>query len=301
VSPRSLIRAVAARAVLLVLWGVFTLFRGGLGESGAGLALPAVTTADVDRIEILGADTLRLERAAEAWTVNGVAADPAEVRKLFAALSDTVATSELVARSAASHARLGVDSAGRRLVLRQGSEVLLDLVVGNRGSGFGSVYARLPDRDEVYQVRGPLGGLVDRDANAWRSRRVAGIAPDDVGRIVIRRGGAETVLVREGDGWLVGDAAADSGAVGRLLGALRDIAAIGFATPAELDSLDFDRPDRRLTVLSRGADTLLDLLVDSVAAGFRVRTAARPDVYQLDFWRVNELTPAPETLRPPGP
>lgn len=300
-SPRNLIRVVAALAVLLVLWGVFTLFRGRLSETSAQLPLPAVTAADVDRIEILGVDTLRLERAADAWTVNGVAADPAEVRKLLDALADTVATSELVARTTGSHATLGVDSAGRRLVLRKGSEVLLDLVVGDRATGFASVYARLPDENEVYRVRGPLGGLVDRGVDAWRSRRIAGIPPDDVGRIVIHRDGAETALVREGDGWLVGGAPADSGAVRRLLGALRDIAAIGFATPAEMDSLDFERPDRRLTVLSRGADTLLDLLVDSVAAGFRVRTSARPDVYQLDFWRVNELTPAPGTLRPPGP
>jgi hypothetical protein len=293
-------RALAVLAVLLVLWGTVTLFRGGLGETTGTLRVPAFTAAEVDRIDIVGADTVRLERAADGWRVNGAAADAAEVRKLLDALADSAMTSELVARSVGSHASLGVDSAGRRLALRAGGELLVDLVVGNRGGGFASVYARLADQNDVYRLRSPLGGLVDRDANAWRSRRIAAIAADSVARIVIQRGRSATQLVRDGDRWLVDAAPADTAALRRLLGALADITAIGFATATELDSLDFARPDRRLTVLSPAADTLLDLLVDSTSAGFRVRTAAQPDVFQVDFWRVNELTPPVESLRPSG-
>jgi hypothetical protein len=222
------------------------------------------------------------------------------VGKLLAAIGDSAMTSELVARNPVSHARLGVDTSGRRLVVRGAGEVLLDLILGGPASGYLSAYARRSGEDEVYLVRGTLGGLVSRDAGSWRNRRIAAIPSDSIGQVAIRRGGAETVLARRGDAWMVGGAPADTGAVRRLLGALADITAIGFATPAEAESLDFGRPDRRLTVLSHGADTLLDLLVDSTATGFRVRSTARPDVFQLDFWRVNELTPPAETFRPSG-
>jgi len=296
-SVRNLIRALAALGVLVVLWGAFTLFRGSFSDRATRLTLPALSLADVDGIEIVGAETLRFARVGDGWTVNGSAADAAEVRKLVAALADSAVTSELVARNPTSHARLGVDTAGRRVVVRKGGDTLLDLVVGSSGGGFLGAYARLAGQDDVFQVRGALGGIVGRDAAAWRDRRIAAVAPDSVGRISIRHGAAETVLTRAGEAWTVGDSPADSGAVRRLLGALADITAIGFASPAEAESLDFGRPDRRLTVLGLGADTLLDLLVDSTEAGFRVRSTARPDVFQLDFWRVNELMPPAAAFR----
>jgi hypothetical protein len=300
-SLRNLLRALAALGALVVLWGAFTLFRGRLSEPTGELRLPDLAPADVEQIEVAGpADTVRLVREGEGWTVNGAAADPAEVRKLFAALADSATTTELVARNAVSHGRLGVDASGRRLVVRGAGGVLLDLILGGPGSGYLSSYARLAGANEVYLMRGQLGGLVGRDAGSWRDRRIAAVPGDSVGRIVIRRAGGEVVLSREGDAWRVAGSPADTAAVRRLLGALADITAIGFATPAEAESLDFGRPDRRLTVLSRGADTLLDLLVDSTEAGFRVRTSARSDVFQLDFWRVNELTPPLESLRPSG-
>jgi hypothetical protein len=297
-SARALLRALATLAVLIVLWGAFVLFRGSLADSTGRLALPALSPAEVDGIEIVApAETLRLARTGADWTVNGHAADAEQVRKLLASLADSVVTSELVARNPASHARLGVDAAGRRLVVRRGGDTLLDLVVGSSGAGFLSVYARLGGADEVYQVRGALGAQLARDAASWRDRRIAAVSADAVSRIAVRHGRAETVLVRVGEEWMVGDAPADTGAVRRLLGALADIRAVGFVSPEEADSLDFGRPDRRLVVLGAGADTLLDLLVDSTEAGFRVRAAPRPEVFQLDFWRVNELIPPPEALR----
>jgi hypothetical protein len=300
-SARQLIRAAVALGALLLLWGAFTLFRGQLGEPTGTLSLPRLSPDDVGEIEMAGpADTVRLVRGPDGWTVNGFAADPAEVRRLLDAIADSTMRSELVARNPASHGRMGVDSAGRRLVVRGGGEVLLDLVLGGPGSGYLSVFARRAGADEVYRLQGGLGGMAGRDAGAWRNRRIAALARDSVGRVAIRRAGAEYVLSREGDAWTVAGAPADTAAVRRLLGALADITALGFATPTEAESLDFARPDRRLTVVSRGVDTLLDLLVDSTAAGFRARRADRSDVFQLDFWRVNELTPAVESLRASG-
>ena len=297
-SARGLVRALATLGVLVVLWGGFVLFRGSLADPASRLPLPTLSETELDGLDVIGpAETLRLARSGAGWTVNGYAAEADQVRKLLAAIADTAVSSELVARSPASHARLGVDAAGRRVVFRGAGDTLLDLVVGSSGTGFQSVYARLAGADDVYQVRGPLGALVSRDAASWRDRRIAAVAADSVGTITIRHGRAETVLTRAGDAWTVAGEPADTAAVRRLLGALADVRAVGFVSPAEADSLDFSRPDRRLTVLGRGADTLLDLLVDSTEAGFRARAGGRPDAFQLDFWRVNDLTPPAAALR----
>jgi hypothetical protein len=297
-SPKALARALITLVALLFLWGAVALFRGSISDGAATLALPALTLADVNRVEIAkDGDTVRFAQRDGLWEVNGYAAAAEQVGQLFTWLTDSAVTSELIARNPASHARLGVDAAGRRMTYWNGAEVLLDLIVGSDGRGSQTAYARQAAADEVFLLRGSLGALVSRDVDSWRDRRIAAIAPDAVHRIVVQRGKDATVLTREEDQWTVGGASADSAAVARLLRALSNVAAIGFASPAETDSLDFQQAGRRLTVLGSGADTLLDLLIDSTAAGYWARRGARPEVFRLDFWRVDELTPVEGALR----
>ena len=297
-SPKAVVRAVVALAVLTFLWGAFALFRGSINDATSTLSLPALTMADVSQVELArGDDTVRFTRHDGNWEVNGYPADYAQVGQLFGWLTDSTVASEMIARNRGSHARLGVDTGGRRVTFRNGADTVLDLVVGASGRGFGSVYARQAGSDEVYLVRGSLGSLVGRGADSWRDRRIATVAADAVQRVIIQRGRAEVVLARDGEQWTVGGAAADSTVVERLLRGLADITAIGFATAAEADSIDFRAADRRLTVLGSATDTLIDLLVDSTAAGYWVRRSGRPEVYRLDFWRVDELTPTAGVLR----
>jgi len=48
-SSNTLLRVLALLAALLVVWGAVALFRGGLSDAPAGLDLPHLTAADVDR------------------------------------------------------------------------------------------------------------------------------------------------------------------------------------------------------------------------------------------------------------
>ena len=300
-SPKAVARALATLVALVFLWGAFALFRGSISDTATTLALPALTMADVDRIELAhGGDTVRFTKRDGNWDVNGYPAEFAQVGQLFGWLTDSTLTSELIARNPASHGRLGVDSSGRRVTFRNGAERVLDLIVGTSGRGFQTAYARQATADEVFLVRGSLGSLVSRGVDSWRDRRVAGIAAEAVHQVAIRRGRDQTVLRRDGVQWMVGDSPADTAAVGRLLRALADITAIGFATEAEADSVDFRNANRRLTVLGSAADTLLDLMVDSTAAGYWVRRGSRPEVFRLDFWRIDELTPTAGALRGGG-
>lgn len=296
-SPKALLRALVALGVLVVLWGAFALFRGSITDAPTTLALPRLTQADVELISsVHGADTLTLTRADGTWRVNGYRADPGQVDQVFRALTDSMATSELLARNASSHARLGVDSTGRTVVFSRGPDTLLALIVGTDGAAYQTAYLRKIGDNDVFLYRGTLPGLLARGVDTWRDRRIAHIVGDSVGTVAIARASGVTTVQRDSVGWTVGSRPADSAAVGRLLRGLADLTAIGFASPAQVDSLDFSRPDRRLTVLGRAGDTLLALAVDSVADGYWVRRVRGGDVFRLDFWRVNELMPPDSSL-----
>jgi len=296
-SVTGLIRAVSALVVLLVLWGAFALFRGTIGDAPRDLALPHLTAADVDRVSIVrGGDTVVLARSGAGWRVNGHPADGTQLDQLFRALADTGTSSELLARSAASHGRLGVDTAGRRVVFARGADTVLALLIGEQGRAFQTAYVRLASDDEVFLFRGALPGMLSRALDAWRDRSIARIPPDSVGTVIITRNDREATLTRGAGGWTVGARPADTAAVGRLLGALGDLTAIGFASPAEIDSLDFTRPWRRLAVLGRAGDTLLALDLDSTPAGYWARGAVPGGVFKVDFWRLDQVTPTVEVL-----
>jgi hypothetical protein len=147
--------------------------------------------------------------------------------------------------------------------------------------------------------RGKLPGLAEKDLDAWRDRRIASVKADSVRTVEVTRGTQRWTLSRADEGWRIGGAAADSGAVDRLLQGMGDVTALGFASDAQADSLDFAHPKRTLAVLGAARDTLLDLLFDSTASGTWVRRggAGGGPVYRLDFWRVDQLTPADSTLR----
>ena len=305
-SPTALKRVALAFFVLLLAWGAFKLLGERSSDEIAGLNLPQLNIADVDRITLQRAsDTVDLVKtAAGDWTVNGHAASASAVEDWLAALADASAGSGLAARSATSHARMGVDSVkGRRVQFLSGDRTLVDLVVGNRGR-VGTGYVRPAETDEVYQIRGALPRLADRGVNDWRDRRIAKVPSDSIGRVdVTRRAGRYTLLRTEEHTWTIDGAPADSTTVARLVGALRDLQASGFPTDSQLGEIAFDDPYRRLRILDASGVELLSLVFDSTAAGTWARRAGGGGgggggpVYRLDWWRVNGLTPADSTVR----
>jgi hypothetical protein len=300
-SKRALIRTLALLGALVVLWGGFALFQRSMSDAPVTLPLPKLTVADVNRIELQSdTDTVRLESGNGAWTVNGYAADQGAVNDFVAALADSAASTELIARSNTSHGRLGVDSTGTHIVFAKGDKVLLSLIAGSKGRSYQTTYLRRDSEPEVYLSRGKLANFTNRPLDQWRNRQIASIKGDDIGAIEIAHGAHSTTVARADSAWTVDGAPADSAAMQRLLSALGQIQAIGFATPAQLDSIDFTKPYSRLTVLGKGADTLLALEADSGSSGFWVRRAGSPDTYKVDFWRMNQLTPSDSALRKAG-
>src|SRR5207247_102794 len=94
--------------------------------------------------------------------------------ELFAALRDST-PAELAAESPGSFARLGVDSTGGRWIrVAGGGRTLVELITGQNGPAFGTLYVRKPGDTRVFLWRGrPLPGRTrsGRDGRPGVGRR----------------------------------------------------------------------------------------------------------------------------------
>jgi hypothetical protein len=294
-------RIALALVVAVFLWGLSEMIGGRSDEIEELEVLPSLTAAEVDTFVLARTDdTVRLARSPEGeWTVNGYPASASAVEGLFQAMAEP-AGAGLVARSGSSHERMGVDaaSAGRLRIVR-GDQTDVDLLIGNQGRPFQSVYVRPEGDDRVYLLKGGIALQLDRSVTDWRDKGIVRLMPGDIARVEVERGSASYALARDGEGWTLDGAAADNAAVEDLLRLYRNVEAQGraFATPAEADSADFSQPDARLTVLGADGNRLAALVFDSAAAGYWVRHARGGTVYQMYGWKVDEILPIDTTLR----
>lgn len=299
-NPKQLKRILLVLGVAVVLWIVAELLGGKTNDMETAFVLPALQLSAVDEVTLTKPSvTLTLRRVEDTvWTVNGHAASFNEVDELFSALADS-SRAEMVATGATVHGRMGVDSAqGIFVRFMAGEEVLASVVFGKRGRAYNTRYVRLDGEDFVYQYSGPLAGLVDQNEDDWRNKNIVSIEPDSVGSIVANRGSNRFSLVRGEEGWLLGqNEATDSASVARLLNQYRSLSASGFASEEEADSVEFDRPDARVTLLGIEGDTLTSLVFDSTDAAFWVREEAGGITYRILTWKMNQLFPADSTLR----
>jgi uncharacterized protein DUF4340 len=296
------LRAIAIGVVvLLILWGTSELWSRRTNTTTANPLLPALSASEVDTVLIAhGADTVLLvKQAPGAWAVNRHPASRSAVNDLFQALRDSVRP-ELVAESPSSFARMGVDSTGGRLLrLAGGGKTLARVFVGGPGPGYDASYVRIPGDARVYLWPGRLPRLAGRPVDDWRDRQIGAVVPDSIAVVEIQRAGKRSTLRKQGTRWVLSSGApADSAAVARFLEHFRSVSAVGFATERQADSLRFARPARRVLVRGAGDRPLLALTFDSTASGYWVRKLEGGTVYRLEFWQVDQLTPAEDALKP---
>lgn len=300
-SAKTLLRIAIALGVLLVAWASLALMRRASQDRPPRIVLPLIRESQADRIVMARpTDTVVVAKGQNGtWQTEGAPVSPQAIEDFFAALADSTAPSELVAESAASHERMGVDSAkAKRLTVSGGGTVLLELWLGNRGPDFEGYYVRRPNEDAVYLYHGRLPALADQRVADWRDKVIARLAPDSIAAIEVVRGRQTWRVKREGAGWVLsGGARPDSAALARYLQLFREIRATGFPDRAQADSARFDRPDRALTVFGPGGARLLALVFDSTWAGFWVRARDGGPLYTLDRERADALLPDEQRLR----
>lgn len=301
-SPKQLLRLAVILGLLLLVWGAAALARrrDAALPPGNAFRLPPITRSRVDTVLLWrGRDTTVLARKDTSnWTVNGYPARPSAVTELFSALGDSGAGSELVAEQQSSQARLGVDSAGTRVRIKEAGRTLADLVVGQRSPDFSGGYLRRADQESTFLVRGQLVEVLSRTSDEWRDRRIAQVKADSVAQLEISRGGRRYILARGGKAWVLSPGGpADSARAAGLVAAYGTVEASGFPSAAQAGSARFSSPDRRVRLRRKDGTPLLTLLFDSTAAGFWVREETGKTIYKVDTWAADRLAPADSTLR----
>jgi len=296
-SQRTLVRLLVAAAVLSFIWVLVSFLSrpggGDTGSTGMTAFFDGIDPDRVDAIRIEGATgAIRLERVTGGWTVNGMRADSALVASFLDAMASAHVGS-LVAHNPDNHARMGVSADSTTTVTLEADQQSSTVLLGKSGSGFGTVFARLPDEDDVYQIDGNIRSPATRTVEAWRNKLLASVDTASVARLRIGRNGGEYVVARTDSSWtLDGQAAADAPTVRNILAELADFRATGFL--ADADSVAMLPAERWVTALNAAGDTLAALTLGAGAdTGDRWARARGDDVlYRVQSWRVDRLAPA---------
>ncbi|WP_420450015.1 DUF4340 domain-containing protein [Candidatus Palauibacter sp.] len=294
------IAVVLGVAVLLFLPRLFRdSGEGGTLDVGDGFSfVVADSVAGVDIVLAEGAGVVRLERTDAGWTVDGYVADEPKIRDLLDVIGN-LSSAELVARNPSNHTGLGVGEGGRRVEVRTGGGDVRGFHLGERDTRSGGYFVRLPGDDVVYRLDGPAGGYLNRERDGWRPRLIAAVDTAGVREILMRRGEREAVLRRGEDGWLAGDAPADSALVERLLAMLPSVSASGFPTEEEEAAADFTLADASFEVFSAGSadvtgrqlELSILLLEDEERGDWVARLADGTEAFRLSDLTVNRLLP----------
>ena len=142
--------------------------------------LVLVDTAKIDKIKIILPDAeenLELNKAGNAWKISAggdrsFSASPSTVNAAIGSLQSLSAT-QLVSTRESAWSEYGVnDSAGIRVQLLQGTEMLSDLWLGSfqyQQAGM-TTYARPEGDDNTYLVEGHIRSNFEKEINEWRDK-----------------------------------------------------------------------------------------------------------------------------------
>lgn len=302
-SERTLKQLVGALAVLVAIWAVSALFRGGAGT----IAAPGEVAGFFDGLDGTSLDKLRvargaagfeLERAADGWTVDGYPADIEGVARLLEILEDA-SVGDLVASNPDNHARMGVSDDSAYVTTFTAGGDARTLLVGKSGRRFGTAYVRLPDRDDVYLLEGDLRAHLGRDVESWRNRTVVTVDTTSVTRIVVDRVDGSYVLVRGNTAWtLEGSGEVAGTAVAGILAELARMVASGFL--AEGDSIAGLERAATTTAFDAAGNVVAELTFGAGSGDRWARNATDAWAYRVSSFRVNRAAPARDDVRPGG-
>lgn len=141
------------------------------------LELPTFETAKIDTIEIMGRDKILLKKEKDQWKlqigegekVRLVDANKAFVDQMLDAAAK-VSHSYYVTENAEKHEELGLKGdKATSVTLKASGAPVWALILGKNGTD-SSRYARVPENNSVYAVRGSFFALTRNNLNDWRER-----------------------------------------------------------------------------------------------------------------------------------
>ncbi len=300
-SEQALKRILGVLGVLVILWLGSVLLsgrRGGGSAPDGGIAslLERLDASTVSAVRIVGPDgTVSLQRASEAWTVNGYVADSSVVAGLWTILAEAE-VGGVVANNPRNHERMGLsgDSAWTVDFTLADGGGMASMLVGESGPIIPSGYVRLPDRDAVVVVSGDLRSTLTQSVTDWRDKTILQVDTAAVVRVVLETDEGTHVAERLDSTWSVDGEPADSTTMSWVLDELANLVAVGFVEDGEV----FQENGRRVIALGAQQDTLGAVLITGEGGARHARTPGSDVVFEVESIRANRITPDIERLRP---
>jgi len=222
--------------VLVVLVGVFLVvkYTGNTGRSKTfRSSLVEIDTAKVSKLEILSpGDTTVLTRESGEWKVNQLKkADKNTVKALMNNLKQ-IKPSRLASRTEDSWKDFQVDDAGTRVIAYEGSDKVLDIILGRfnvEGQRSFYSYVRLNEEADVYVAKDFMKMSVGTGSADYRNDDVVRLVKDSVSSIAFNYPDSAFTLDKVDGKWQLGEMAADSASVVKYLQSLTFVNSKNFA------------------------------------------------------------------------
>jgi len=303
-------RMVILGSVLLVLLAAWFLQRRQ--QQSIIVSEPVDTWAvDADRVTSLQIDkpdgeSVELVRAAGSWKLAQPLQYPANDQVVTASLRvlEALELADVISTNPANQGKYQVDSTGTRIVAKAGDEVLLSAIVGANSPDYSHTYVRRTDAPEVYRAVGVLSYNFNKRVDDWRDKTILQLDQETIAGVVLEypKDKSSVVLARADSSWTVQSAggtaqSADSLSVANLLRTVAGLNTVNFATEDERATLDFEKPDFRLTV-ETDAGTRVVTFVEGESSKFYAMLADADVVFQLFKSSLTNVMKTAEDLRP---
>lgn len=295
--------------LVLVLGGIYFFSRESQVSVGVKqMKLPSFSADKIDRVEITGKNPVELIKYDDGWKVKlagegvrEVRADQANVQALLdAALG--LRSSHYVTNLKEKYKELGLSEDGAVMVkLSQKDGVVFSLVLGGNASGSGR-YARLPDADDVYVVRGSFWQLTRNGVVDFREREVWPVKEGEIERFsVVKTDGFEIALAKKDAGvWvfdetqkgLAKDFRVDQNALASLVRTGAAIRAIGFVD----DGKTLTSPALTLKAGSKTGSYVLEIFAEGNDKFF-ARRVGDGQIYEVSKNNYERLNQPVDALR----
>ncbi|HXW60353.1 MAG TPA: DUF4340 domain-containing protein, partial [Myxococcota bacterium] len=179
------------------------------------LELPTFEAAKIDAIDVIGKDKIHLEKVGEVWKLklgegdqaHLVDANQAHVRELLTA-AGKIESAFYVTEDPEKQAELNVSGEKATTVtLEADKKPVWSLILG-KSNADSSRYARLPDNNNIYAVRGSFYSITRNGLNDWREKNFWQTSEPDVVSLSVDRPSKSsfTLLKDEQGNWKISEA-----------------------------------------------------------------------------------------------
>jgi uncharacterized protein DUF4340 len=208
------------------------------------LELPTFEAAKVDAIEVIGKDKIHLKKEGEVWKLklgegdqgHLVDANQAHVRELLDA-AGKIESAFYVTEDPEKQAELNVSGEKATTVMLEVNKKPVWSIILGKSNPDASRYARLPDSNNIYAVRGSFYSLIRNSVNDWREKNFWQTSEPDVVSLSVDRPtkSSFTLLKDEQGNWKISQATPaptsfrpDSIAIASLVRSIMNLRAAGY-------------------------------------------------------------------------